>query len=67
MVDNVVKGHKYKLISEQHSFFNKGDIVIALEDGEDGAYCILADKCDSIAYNVYDYGIASAKDLVELE
>ena len=67
MVDKVIEGHKYKLISEQHSFFNKGDIVIALEDGEDGAYCILADKCDSIEYNACDYGLVSVKDLIELE
>ena len=51
----------------EKDLFNKGDIVIALEDGEDGAYCILADKCDSIEYNVHDYGIASAKDLIEVE
>ena len=67
VVDKVIEGHKYKLISERYSFFKTGDIVIALEDGEDGAYCILADKCDSIEYNVYDYGIASAKDLIEVE
>ena len=67
MVDNVVKGHKYKLISERYSFFKTGDTVIALESGQEGAYCILADKCDLIEYNVYDYGIASAKDLIEVE
>lgn len=67
VVDKVIEGHKYKLISERYSFFKTGDTVIALESGQEGAYCILADKCDLIEYNVYDYGIASAKDLIEVE
>lgn len=67
MVDKVIEGHKYKLINDQFSFFQKGDIVIALESGQEGAYCILADKCDSIEYNACDYGLVSVKDLIELE